>query len=282
MEELTVGDIRPLLTLAANNPIFNDTDSIASQIRALIEGLGVPLTPELQTTLNLIETNPILIDAGIAEFRSAIEGLPDDTLLSSLSGFGDGSSGEVETVTQDMNGNDIQTFTLPYSGTTIAVDGDEVTVSIPGQTPQVLVGLDRLEFTDGTFFLDVEDGAGLVKTAYQALLDRDAPDASGFDFWLDLYEAGTIDTFALTENFTQSAAFSDKYGAILSDFDTLIEAFYQNIFGRAADDLGKTFWTGFLESSGGTDAVDETLAYILESDEFSALVGTSYSDGIFV
>ncbi|MFG6558807.1 hypothetical protein, partial [Sulfitobacter sp. 1A15258] len=37
-----------------------------------------------------------------------------------------------------------------------------ITVTLPGSEPQELVGLDRLECTDGTLFLDVQDGAELV------------------------------------------------------------------------------------------------------------------------
>lgn len=292
MAELTVGDIRPLLTLAANNPLLNDSESIASQLRGILTGLGVPITSELDAALSLIEANPVLVSAGVAEFRAAIEGVPDSTLLSALTGLGDGSEGgdtggdggvggDVSLV-QDANGNTVKTFELPFSGTTIAVSESEVTVTVPGSAPQVLVGLDRLEFSDGTFFLDIQDGAGLVKKAYDALLGRDAPDAAGFDFWLDLYEAGTINTFALTSAFTQSDAFTQKYAAVLTDYDALLDAFYQNLYGRAADDAGKTFWTNFLENNGGAEAVDEALAYMMQSDEFGTIVGNSFADGVFV
>lgn len=70
------------------------------------------------------------------------------------------------------------------------------------------MGLERLEFTDSTLFLPIEDGAGLAKTAYDALPGNSQPDASRFDFWLDLYEGSTIDTFALANAFTQTDAFS--------------------------------------------------------------------------
>lgn len=50
MNELTVGDIRPLLTLALNSPILNDSEGIASQLRAILTGLGVPITAELEAS----------------------------------------------------------------------------------------------------------------------------------------------------------------------------------------------------------------------------------------
>jgi hypothetical protein len=287
LEELTVGDIRPLLTLAVSSPILDDSEGIASQLRDILTGLGVPIDAELEAALSLIEANPILVSAGVAELRSAIEDLPDSTLLSDVEGFGTGGSDGDGTdvpvvVIQDENGNDIQTFTLPYSGTTISVEGDNVTVTLPGGEPQELVGLDRLEFTDGTLFLDVEDGAGLVKAAYDALLGNAQPDAAGFDFWLDLYEAGTIETFALTNAFTQTEAFAEQYGAVLNNAETLVQTIYQNLFNREADDEGLTFWTSFLDANGIADTIDDALGYMLQSDEFAALVGTTYSEGVFV
>ncbi|MBM07705.1 MAG: hypothetical protein CMH88_15380 [Oceanibulbus sp.] len=281
MDELTVGDIRPLLTLIADNPLLNDSEGLASQLRSIITSLGVPITAELDAALSAIEANPILISAGVKELRSAIADLPDSALISEIEGLStvDPSSPKI---TQDANGNDIQSFQLPFSGTTISIKGDEVTVTIPGEEPQKLVGLDRLEFIDGTLFLDVEDGAGLVKAAYEALLGNAQPDAEGFDFWLNLYEGGTIDTFALTNAFTQTEAFSQQYEAALNNSESLIRSIYQNLFNREADDAGLDFWKEYLDLNGIADTVDEALAYMMQSDEFTQLIGTSYSDGVFV
>ncbi|MFG6574133.1 DUF4214 domain-containing protein [Sulfitobacter sp. 1A13353] len=281
MEELTVGDIRPLLTLIADNPLLNDSEGLASQLRSIITSLGVPITAELDAALSAIEANPILISAGVEELRSAIADLPDSALISEIEGLSSGDPISPE-ITQDANGNDIQSFQLPFSGTTISIEADEVTVTIPGEEPQKLVGLDRLEFIDGTLFLDVEDGAGLVKTAYEALLGNAQPDAEGFDFWLNLYEGGTINTFALTNAFTQTEAFSQQYEAVLSDSESLIRSIYQNLFDREADDAGLNFWKEYLDLNGIADSVDEALAYMMQSDEFAQLVGTTYSDGVFV
>tara|TARA_R110000850_G_scaffold188829_2_gene314498 strand:+ start:139 stop:984 length:846 start_codon:yes stop_codon:yes gene_type:complete len=281
MEELTVGDIRPLLTLIADNPLLNDSEGLASQLRSIITSLGVPITAELDAALSAIEANPILISAGVEELRSAIADLPDSALISEIEGLSSVEPSSPE-ITQDANGNDIQSFQLPFSGTTISIEGDEVTVTIPGEEPQKLVGLDRLEFIDGTLFLDVEDGAGLVKTAYEALLGNAQPDAEGFDFWLNLYEGGTIDTFALTNAFTQTEAFSQQYEAALNNSESLIRSIYQNLFNREADDAGLDFWKEYLDLNGIADTVDEALAYMMQSDEFTQLVGASYSDGVFV
>ncbi|EDQ03015.1 hypothetical protein OIHEL45_20526 [Sulfitobacter indolifex HEL-45] len=240
------------------------------------------ITPELDESLTLIEANPVLVSAGVEELRSAIENLPDETLLSDVEGFGTAEPGDGVGVTQDQNGNDIQTFKLPFSGTQISVEDDGVTITLPGEAPQKLVGLERLEFTDGTLFLDIEDGAGLVKAAYDALLGNSQPDAAGFDFWLNLYEGGAIDTFALTNAFTQTDAFAQQYGAVLNNAEALVQSIYNNLFDREADAAGLTFWKEYLDVNGVADTVDEALAYMMQSDEFAGLVGTTYSDGVFV
>ena len=296
MEELTVGDIRPLLSLIANNPLLDDSQGLASQLRGLLESLNVPITPELDQSLTLIEANPVLIDAGVAEFRAAIEGLPDSTLLSDVPGFGSGSGGDTpsdpdpvlptDPITPidsvDDDGNQIASFTLPFSETTIDVSGDTVVVTIPGQEAQTLVGLDRLEFDDGTYYLDVQQEPGLLKGAYDALLGRDAPDAAGFDFWLDLLEGDTVDLFALTESFAKTDSFAQQYGSFLSDTNALLDEIYLNLFNRAVDDTGRAFWSDYLETNGVADTVDEAFAYMLQSDEFKTVVGTSLDNGFFI
>lgn len=295
MEELTVGDIRPLLTLVANNPLLDDSGSIASQLRSLLTATGVPITGELAQALDIIEQNPVLIDAGVAEFRAAIESLPDSTLLSEVPGFagsvggGDGGSDggddggfDIPVTVVDADGNEVVTYTLPFSGTTISVSGDNVTVSIPGQDAQVLSGLDRIEFTDGTYFLDVEDGPGVLKGAYDALLGRGQPDAEGFDFWLGVLESNAADLFDLTEAFVQTDSFAEQYGALLNNAEDLLNEIYINLFNRVADQPGLAFWSNYLESNGVADTVDEALAYMLQSDEFQTLIGTTLDDGFFV
>lgn len=53
-------------------------------------------------------------------------------------------------------------------------------------------------------------------------------------------------------------------------------------FDREADDAGLAFWRDYLDTNGIADTVDDALGYMLQSDEFTALVGVTYSDGVFV
>jgi hypothetical protein len=54
-----------------------------------------------------------------------------------------------------------------------------------------------------------------------------------------------------------------------------------DIFGREADAAGKAFWQEYIEN-GGLDVLDETLAYFLQSDEVTNIIGSNFSDGIFI
>ena len=149
MLELTIGDIRPLLSLTTS--IFNNSESIAAQLRSLITSLNVPITAELDAALTIIEQNPILIKLGVDEFNAGVAGFPDSTPLSDIPAFSDvgGNSGgggviTPPTVTIDPNGNEIQTFSLPYSDASIVITGETVTVTPAGGESQSLVGLDRV------------------------------------------------------------------------------------------------------------------------------------------
>lgn len=296
MSTLTVGDIRPFFNIALASPLFSNAGTLAAQLRSILEAFPVPITAETSAALDVIEANPILVQIGFDELRSALDGLPDSTLLSDVPQFasigGDGSTGGGgstgddgstggSSTTTDAFGNKVDTFTLPFSGATIQVSGETVTVTPQGGPPQTLTGLDRLEFTDGTLFLDVNDGAGALAEAYTSLLGR-GPDAAGFDFWLNALEAKTVDLQQVMEAFVATDDFQQKYAAELNDTGALLDQFYLNIFNRTADEAGKVFWTNAIEDNGGLDFLDETLALMLQSDEFATLIGVQFSDGIFV
>jgi hypothetical protein len=287
MSELTVGDIRPFLDLALLSPIFSESETIASSLRNLLGSVGAPITPETDAALTIIEANPILIEVGFAEFRAAIEGLPDETLLTEISGLpgtdapvggGDGPVGG-DPVT-DENGNLVGSFELPFSGIEFVVSGDTVTVIGDGINEE-LVGLDRITFSDGVYYLDGTEAPGLVRTAYDALLGRDTPDGAGFDFWVDAIEADAANLFALTEDFVRTDAFQTAYGDALDNAGELVSRVYENLLGRAADAEGSAFWTGYIEAN-GLDVVDEVFAFFLQSEELQNRVTENFSDGFFI
>ena len=83
------------------------------------------------------------------------------------------------------------------------------------------------------------------------------------------------------EAFVRTESFNAKYGDKLTDTSALLDAFYMDIFGREADAAGKAFWQEYIEN-GGLGVLDETLAYFLQSDEVTNIIGSNFSDGIFI
>ncbi|GGK39829.1 DUF4214 domain-containing protein [Salinarimonas ramus] len=275
---LTVGDIRPILDLTTSFPLLDDAESLASQLRPLLVSLGAPIDAELDAVLTVIETNPVLVEIGIAEFRAAIAGFPDDTLLTDVSGLYGETPGGGGTPPTVVDGT--VTYTLPYSDATIVVEGDAVRVTLGGETT-TLQNVDKLSFVDGSLYIDTTATAGTLAVAYESLFGR-APDAGGFEFWLDAIKSNGVDYFALATTFVQTAEFQAAYGAFLNDAEALMRQVYTNLFDRTADQAGLDFWAGYLRENGIESSIDEVFATFLQSEEMTALVGTTYPNGVFV
>lgn len=108
-----------------------------------------------------------------------------------------------------------------------------------------------------------------VQRLYSAYFLR-ASDQSGFEFWLDAYSTGEWSLPRASAFFSQSPEFIEMYGAV-SDVE-FIDLIYGNIFGRQADEGGRTYWLGRMEDEGldrGT-----VMLYFSESPEYIAQTGT--------
>lgn len=96
-----------------------------------------------------------------------------------------------------------------------------------------------------------------VQQLYVAYLGR-AADKAGLDYWLDELNAtpATLTLENLRANFvTEQAEYSDAYAG-LSRQDTVIKI-YNNLFGRAPDAAGLTYWT---TGGGSTVNADQLLS----------------------
>ncbi|QEI08413.1 DUF4214 domain-containing protein [Pigmentiphaga aceris] len=87
-----------------------------------------------------------------------------------------------------------------------------------------------------------------IATLYAAAFNR-APDAAGFDFWLQAHEQG-VGLANLAGTFLSAPEGLATYPAGLSSQE-FVAAFYSSVFGRAADAGGLAFWTAALDSLGG-------------------------------
>ena len=120
-------------------------------------------------------------------------------------------------------------------------------------------------------YADATGIEGAVVRYYAALLNR-APDAAGFEYWVDtLPQAGAVE---VAKAFTQSPEFQARYGQVLdAPAGELVEFVYIATLGRQADPGGKAYWVDALQRGAVTPGW--LIAAFAESDEFMALTGTS-------
>ncbi len=117
-------------------------------------------------------------------------------------------------------------------------------------------------------FIENSDNANIARL-YSAAFNR-VPDAQGLFFWEDVYAnnisvaaknagyyvalAQTNDGSGVTiaDGFMQSSEFTSRYGTLTDA--AFVNALYQNVLGRGADQAGLSFWTDQL-SHGTTRAM---------------------------
>lgn len=89
--------------------------------------------------------------------------------------------------------------------------------------------------------------AGMNTRLYRAAFGRN-PDTSGLRFWISQRWAGR-GPVSIADHFTASSEFRSTYGSLSDDaFVTLI---YQNVFDRAPDSGGRSYWLGKLAGGRG-------------------------------
>lgn len=138
------------------------------------------------------------------------------------------------------------------------------------------IGMERLEFSDGTLAFDLNGNAGQGYRIYQAAFDRQ-PDTSGLSYWVDQLDAGmTLYNVALS--FIGSDEFRMLYGSNPSNED-FVELLYQNVLNRNPDTGGYDYWT--VQMDEGLTRADMLIAFS-ESLENKANVSTAIEDGIWL
>lgn len=116
---------------------------------------------------------------------------------------------------------------------------------------------------------DTEPGVSdSIVRLYLSVFDR-APDADGFEYWLDLYENSTS-LKQIADEFVISEEWDTRYGDL--DDREYLEVLYRNVLDRVPDTGGETYWLN--EMSQGLDR-SELLMYFSESEEFVFKTGTA-------
>ena len=132
-----------------------------------------------------------------------------------------------------------------------------------------------IEFSDGSVLVVAQDNNdGTVARLYEAAFNRQL-DVEGFRYWMTEENEG-MSLSEMGDRFIDSAEFEAIYGS-LSD-EAFIDAVYQNVFGRDADDAGQAFWLDKLESGYSKGNLLADFAYSTEAqtiyDDLVVIVGT--------
>lgn len=104
-----------------------------------------------------------------------------------------------------------------------------------------------------------------VSELYVALFGR-APDGEGLGFWVGELDSGKSLTDVANTMYATAPARA-YYPAFLTNGE-IIESFYQNVLGRAADAEGLAFWTAKLNAAGATpgSVINEMITVVAKSN----------------
>jgi len=116
-----------------------------------------------------------------------------------------------------------------------------------------------------------------IATLYTAAFNR-APDAAGFDFWLQAYQQGAS-VSRLATTFLGTPEGQATYPVGLSS-EGFVAAFYSSVFGRSADDSGLRFWTSALDSLGGAGNASAKAALMVNIISVASTPVTAKPDGL--
>ncbi|USX11500.1 DUF4214 domain-containing protein [Oxalobacteraceae bacterium OTU3CAMAD1] len=173
-------------------------------------------------------------------------------------------------------GVDAVSYSRGRDNFTISAIRSAFTVSDKGGSGglDVVAGVERLKFSDGSgVALDIDGAAGQTYRLYQAAFNR-TPDQGGFSFWLDKMDDG-LGLVSMAQFFLNSAENVATYGT-LTDAQ-FVGQVYTNVLHRQPDAGGLDFYLKGL-AAGLTRAT--VLADFSESAENQAAVIGSITNGI--
>ncbi|MBL8583592.1 MAG: DUF4214 domain-containing protein [Rhizobiaceae bacterium] len=206
--------------------------------------------------------------------QNVMTGSGDDTIV------GSGSSNWLS----GGEGRDTVVYGASRGEAGVWTTGDSsLAVSVYGVT-DTLVGIERVQFTDGVLLFDLDsENASFAYRIYAAAYGR-TPDEAGLRFWTDALDqrgGGLPDqadkefaaSFFLTAN-----EFSDVYGQNPTN-EQYIDRLYENVLHRGADQAGYDFWLGVIDNGHGRD---DMLIWFTDSDENVANTAPDFDYGIWV
>lgn len=162
-------------------------------------------------------------------------------------------------------GMDVASFSGSRSSYELTQAGSSWSISSAAEGTDVLMNIERLQFSDRTVALDISGNAGQAYRVYQAAFNR-TPDNDGLKFWIAQMDSGAS-LSSVAAGFVGSTEFQTLYGANATN-EQFITKLYSNVLHRAPDQGGFNFWLAALNSN-NVDRVT-TLAQFSESPENQA------------
>lgn len=155
-----------------------------------------------------------------------------------------------------------------YSVTMVA-NGWRVTDLAGNEGSDLLVNIERLDFSDVGVALDIDGAGGEAYRLYQAAFNR-TPDKVGLGYWIAQLDHGTS-LGAVSQSFINSAEFQALYGAQPSNYD-LVNNFYWNVLHRAPDQAGLDYWVNILNTHQDT-AANVLVGFSESKENYAQLIG---------
>lgn len=169
--------------------------------------------------------------------------------------------------------------TAVYAGArgtyTVAPSTNGFTIASATDGRDSLLGVERIQFSDGALALDIEGNGGMAYRLYTAIFARD-PDLAGVGYWINALDEG-ISLVDVATGFLTSPEFLDRFGANLST-QAYVEKLYENVLHRPLDQAGFDFWVAAIDQQGAPRS--EILAAFSESNENHAQVIGTIQNGI--
>lgn len=200
----------------------------------------------------------------------------DDTIIA-----GDGAD-----LISGGDGIDVVSFEFSRDDYEVELFGSELRVEdrFNPSNEDVLEDIERVTFNDGALLFDIDsDNASFAYRIYAAAYGR-TPDEEGLRFWTEVLDdlgrgppdAG--DKEYVAGFFLTADEFVDLYGVNPTN-EQYINALYENVLGRPADQGGYDFWLGVIDSGQGRD---DLLIWFTDSNENIANTAPDLDDGIWV
>jgi len=163
-----------------------------------------------------------------------------------------------------------------YNGGT----GSMVVTDLSSGAQDTLTNVERLQFSDRYFAIDMDGAGGKAYRVYKAAFNRDPMngDTAGLGYWISRIDAG-MDMVEVGARFIDSNEFRSLYGSSPSNADFLTRV-YQNVLGRTPDASGYNWWLNELNTNASKTRA-KILADFAESAENRSNVADLVGSGVF-